>query len=42
VKGKGFDHIKTPDDLLALDPEKRKTLRLGVFARSPAGSASTS
>jgi quinoprotein dehydrogenase-associated probable ABC transporter substrate-binding protein len=35
VKGKGFDHIKTPDDLLALDPDKRKTLRLGVFARSP-------
>jgi quinoprotein dehydrogenase-associated probable ABC transporter substrate-binding protein len=36
VKGRGFDHIKTPDDLLALPPEKRKTLRLGVFARSPA------
>src|SRR4051812_33625176 len=35
VKGKGFDHIKSPEDLLALDPAKRKTLRLGVFARSP-------
>jgi quinoprotein dehydrogenase-associated probable ABC transporter substrate-binding protein len=36
VKGRGFDSIKTPEDLLTLDPEKRKTLRLGVFARSPA------
>ena len=36
VKGKGLDNIKTPEDLLKLDPEKRKSLRLGVFARSPA------
>ncbi|WP_082584447.1 quinoprotein dehydrogenase-associated putative ABC transporter substrate-binding protein [Noviherbaspirillum sp. Root189] len=36
VKGKGFDSIKTPADLLALDPERRKALRLGVFIGSPA------
>jgi hypothetical protein len=36
VKGKGLDSIKTPEDLLALDPAKRKSLRLGVFAGSPA------
>jgi mxaJ protein len=35
VKGKGLDSIKTPEDLLALDPAKRKTLKLGIFARSP-------
>ncbi|MBB5201567.1 quinoprotein dehydrogenase-associated probable ABC transporter substrate-binding protein [Glaciimonas immobilis] len=35
VKGKGFDDIKTPDDLLKLDPARLKTLRLGVFGRSP-------
>lgn len=36
VKGKGFDSIRTPEDLLALDSSLRKNLRLGVFARSPA------
>jgi quinoprotein dehydrogenase-associated probable ABC transporter substrate-binding protein len=36
VKGKGLDGVKTPEDLLAVDPAKRKSLRLGVFARSPA------
>lgn len=36
AKGKGFDSIRTPEDLLALDPSLRKKLRLGVFARSPA------
>jgi quinoprotein dehydrogenase-associated probable ABC transporter substrate-binding protein len=36
VKGKGLDGVKTPEDLVALDPGKRKSLRLGVFARSPA------
>lgn len=35
VKGKGFDGIKSPDDLLKLDPDKLKSLRLGVFGRSP-------
>ncbi|NMM28696.1 MAG: quinoprotein dehydrogenase-associated putative ABC transporter substrate-binding protein [Glaciimonas sp.] len=35
VKGKGLDEVKTLEDLLKLDPEKRKTLRLGVFGRSP-------
>jgi len=35
VKGKGLDGIKSLEDLLKLDPEKRKTLRLGVFVRSP-------
>lgn len=36
VKGKGLDNVKSLEDLLALDPVKRKSLRLGVFARSPA------
>jgi quinoprotein dehydrogenase-associated probable ABC transporter substrate-binding protein len=36
AKGKGFDSIQTPEDLLALDSSLRKKLRLGVFARSPA------
>lgn len=35
VKGRGFDEIRSPEDLLALPPEKRKSLRLGVFVRSP-------
>ncbi|MGZ9710909.1 quinoprotein dehydrogenase-associated putative ABC transporter substrate-binding protein [Glaciimonas sp. GNP009] len=35
VKGKGFDDIKSPDDLLKLDPTKLKSLKLGVFGRSP-------
>lgn len=35
VKGKGYDDIRSPEDLLAMPPEKRKALRLGVFARSP-------
>jgi mxaJ protein len=36
VKGKGLDGIKTPDDLLKLDPAIRDKLRIGIFARSPA------
>jgi quinoprotein dehydrogenase-associated probable ABC transporter substrate-binding protein len=36
VKGKGLDAVQKPEDLLELDPAKRKSLRLGVFARSPA------
>jgi mxaJ protein len=35
VKGKGLDNVKSLEDLLALDPAKRKSLRLGIFARSP-------
>lgn len=35
LKGKGLDGVKTLDDLLALDPQQRQRLRLGVFARSP-------
>ena len=35
VKGKGFDDIKSPDDLLKLDPARLKSLKLGVFGRSP-------
>ena len=35
VKGKGLDSLQTLDDLLALAPEQRKKLRLGVFAGSP-------
>jgi mxaJ protein len=35
IKGRGLDDVKTPEDLLKLDAEKRKKLRLGVFARSP-------
>jgi quinoprotein dehydrogenase-associated probable ABC transporter substrate-binding protein len=35
IKGRGLDAIKAPEDLLNFDPEKRKKLRLGVFARSP-------
>lgn len=35
VKGNGLDGVKSLEDLLKLDPEKRKTLRLGVFGRSP-------
>lgn len=35
VKGKGLDGVQTLEDLLALSTEKRKSLRLGVFGRSP-------
>jgi mxaJ protein len=35
VKGKGLDNVKSLEDLAALDPAKRKSLRLGIFARSP-------
>jgi mxaJ protein len=35
LKGKGLDGVKTLDDLLKLDPVKRRALRFGVFARSP-------
>jgi mxaJ protein len=35
AKGKGLDGVQTLEDLLALSTEKRKSLRLGVFGRSP-------
>lgn len=34
-KGDGLDGINSLEDLLKLDPAKRKSLRLGVFMRSP-------
>ncbi len=35
IKGRGLDDVKTPDDLLKLDADKRKKLRIGVTARTP-------
>jgi quinoprotein dehydrogenase-associated probable ABC transporter substrate-binding protein len=35
VKGKGLDGVRGLDDLLALKPEQRSKLRLGVFTASP-------
>jgi quinoprotein dehydrogenase-associated probable ABC transporter substrate-binding protein len=35
-KGKGLDGVHGSDDLLALPPEKLRTLRIGIFDRSPA------
>ena len=35
AKGKGMDGVKTSDDLLALPPERLRSLRIGVFDRSP-------
>jgi quinoprotein dehydrogenase-associated probable ABC transporter substrate-binding protein len=35
-KGKGMDAFRTSDDLLALPPEKLRTLRIGLYDRSPA------
>lgn len=35
VKGKGLDSVKTPEDLLKLDPAVRDKLKIGIFARSP-------
>ena len=36
VKGRGLDSIKTPEDLLKLDPAKLRTLKIGAFSKSPA------
>jgi quinoprotein dehydrogenase-associated probable ABC transporter substrate-binding protein len=36
VKGRGLDSIKTPEDLLKLDPAKLRTLKIGAFTKSPA------
>ncbi|WP_296945485.1 quinoprotein dehydrogenase-associated putative ABC transporter substrate-binding protein [uncultured Massilia sp.] len=35
VKGRGLDDVRDLDDLAALDPARRRTLRLGVFTASP-------
>lgn len=35
VKGKGLDSVQSLEDLLKLPPDKRATLRLGVFGGSP-------
>jgi mxaJ protein len=35
LKGRGLDGVRGLDDLLALNPEQRTKLRLGVFAGSP-------
>jgi quinoprotein dehydrogenase-associated probable ABC transporter substrate-binding protein len=34
-KGKGLDGLRSSDDLLALPPEQLRTLRIGVYDRSP-------
>jgi mxaJ protein len=35
-KGKGLDGVKSSDDLLSLPPAKLKTIRIGLFDRTPA------
>jgi len=35
-RGKGMDNVRSSDDLLALPPERLRTLRIGVYDRSPA------
>lgn len=35
VKGKGLDSVKTPEDLVALEPQKLRSLKLGVFDQTP-------
>lgn len=34
-KGRGFDEVKVPDDLLKLPPEKLSKVRFGVFSQTP-------
>ncbi|WP_026224963.1 substrate-binding domain-containing protein [Methyloversatilis thermotolerans] len=34
-KGRGFDDVKTPDDLLKLPPETLSKLKFGVFSQTP-------
>jgi quinoprotein dehydrogenase-associated probable ABC transporter substrate-binding protein len=36
AKGKGLDGVRSSDDLLALPPATQRSLRIGVFDRSPA------
>jgi len=35
IKGRGLDAVKTPEDLVNLPDEVKKTLQLGVFDKSP-------
>ena len=35
VKGRGLDDIRSPADLLALDPERRDQIRFGLAERNP-------
>lgn len=35
VKGRGLDGVATPEDLLRLDPARRRSLKLGVFGQTP-------
>lgn len=35
-KGKGMDHVASVEDFLKLDPAKLKSLRIGIYDRSPA------
>ena len=36
-RGKGLDNVATADDFLKLPPQKLKSLKIGVYDRSPAG-----
>jgi mxaJ protein len=36
ARNKGMDGLRTSDDLLALPPEKLRTIRIGLYDRSPA------
>jgi mxaJ protein len=36
LKGRGLDSIKTPEDLLRLEPARLRSLKIGAFARTPA------
>lgn len=35
LKGKGLDGVKTPEDLVKLEPAKLKSLKLGVIGQTP-------
>ncbi len=35
ARGRGLDAVRTPDDLLKLDPARLRALRFGVFGRTP-------
>ena len=35
-KGKGMDHVASAEDFLKLDPARLKSLRIGIYDRSPA------
>lgn len=36
IKGRGFDEIKSQDDLKNISPELKEKLKIGIFDRSPA------